>query len=127
MSTLIALLIIMSPAHPAAPKPFERCPKYERLIRQHGLPVRMFSYIMYRESRCLPRVIGKNAPGVPSDYGLLQINGSWKTITARICRTPYGDLKPLLTPACNVKVAAYLWRNGGTNHWRGSSGAFKRG
>ncbi len=121
ISFIAALLLSTAPA-----KPIERCPQWEPLIRKAGLPVKMFSYIAYRESRCLPKVIGKNAPGVPSDYGLFQINGSWKTVTSQVCKTKYGDMKVLLSPTCNVRVARYLYDHGGTGHWKGSSGAYNR-
>lgn len=119
-AVLIALASLQSPAIP----PSERCPQYEPLIRQAGLPVEMFSYIAYRESRCQARVIGKNAPGVRPDYGLFQIQGSWVTVTSQICKARYGDIKVLLSPKCNVRVAKYLYDHGGTAHWKGSSRAY---
>ena len=122
MIAFIATLLLST----APAKPVEACPQWEPLIRKAGLPVKMFSYIAYRESRCLPKVIGTNAPGVPSDYGLFQINGSWKTVTSRVCKSKYGDMKVLLSPTCNVRVAKYLYDHGGEAHWKGSSGAFKR-
>lgn len=120
MTALFALILTLVPAAPTHPAPHERCPEWENLIRKAGLPVRMFSYIAYRESRCQARVIGNPKSRRP-DYGLLQINGSWKTVTARVCRSRYGDLQVLLSPTCNVAVAKYLWDRGGKNHWRNSS------
>lgn len=123
MVALFALILTLAPAPvqaPAHPQPYERCPQWEDLIRKAGLPVRMFSYIAYRESRCQARVIGNPKSRRP-DYGLMQINGSWVTVTSKVCRARYGDLKVLLSPTCNVAVAKYLWDRGGRNHWRNSS------
>lgn len=129
---------------PAQAQPVEpRCRKYEQLLRQHKLPVKRMSFIMWRESKCEPRAIGWNyragkshkdcklshakkyrkCPAVKSyDVGLLQINSSWKTVTARICKAKFGNMLVLQDPSCNVKVAAYLYRNGGLTHWKGTSG-----
>lgn len=120
------------------------CPKYEALLKQHGLPVKDFSYIMWRESRCIPQAIGWNykrgkshrdcrlSPAVTYrhcsavrsyDSGLLQINSGWKTVTAQVCKRPYGQLiKSLTDPECNLKVAKYLYDNGGLGHWKATSG-----
>ena len=102
----------------------KRCPNWEGRLRFYGLqPVDTFSYIMWRESRCNPSSISKlNANGT-RDYGLLQINSSWKTATNKICRGKYGDMTVLLKPTCNLQVAKYLFDNGGLNHWSGTSGA----
>ena len=118
---LIALATVQGPAIP----PNERCPQWEPLIREVGLPVEMFSYIAYRESRCDPKAIGLNAPGVRPDYGLFQIQGSWVTVTSQVCKSKRGNIKVLLSPRCNARVARYLYDHGGTGHWKGSSGAYK--
>jgi hypothetical protein len=123
----------------------KRCPKWEKKLKEHGLvPVKKFSYIMWRESRCQVKVIGwnyhagtshkdcqlapahiyKKCPAVRSyDSGLLQINSSWKTLTARVCGTKYGDLSPLLSSDCNLKVAKALFNDGGLVHWSATSGS----
>ena len=123
----------------------KRCPKWEKKLKEHGLvPVKKFSYIMWRESRCQVKVIGRNyhkgtshkncqlapahiykkCPAVRSyDSGLLQINSSWKTLTARVCGTKYGDLAPLLSSDCNLKVAKALFNDGGLVHWSATSGS----
>lgn len=120
------------------------CPKYEKLLKKYGLPVKDFSYIMWRESKCEPKAVGwnykrgygpsncklspakiyKNCFAVRSyDSGLLQINSSWKTITAQVCNKPARQIiKSLTNPECNLKVAKYLYENGGMHHWRGTSG-----
>ena len=121
------------------------CPKWEKQLKAHGLvPVKKFSYIMWRESRCQEKVIGwnyksglsylncKKAPAdiykrcyaVRSyDSGLLQINSSWKTLTARVCGSKFGNLAPLLTSECNLKVAKALLDDGGLGHWSATSGS----
>jgi hypothetical protein len=120
------------------------CPQYESLLKKYGLPVKEFSYIMWRESRCEPKAIGwnykrgtshqdcrlspaqtyKNCSAVRSyDTGLLQINSGWKSVTAKICNRPYRQLiKSLTAPSCNLMVAKYLYDNGGIGHWKGTSG-----
>lgn len=138
-TTVIAMVALCaSPAHATTEK---RCPQYEQLLRKAQLPVRTFSYVMWRESRCQPRAIGWNykqgkshrdcklAPAnvyrrckaVKSyDSGLLQINSSWVSVTAAVCKSKWGDMSVLLDPKCNVAVARYLYDNGGLGHWRGS-------
>ena len=97
---------------------------------------------MWRESKCQPKAIGWNyhkgtshrdcklshaktyrkCKAVRSyDVGLLQINSSWKTVTARICKYKYGKMLILQRPHCNLKVAKYLYENGGMAHWGGNS------
>jgi hypothetical protein len=51
------------------------------------------------------------------DSGLLQINSSWVTVTSQVCGTKWGDLRPLRTSSCNLKVAKYLFENGGLGNW----------
>lgn len=127
------------------PDAMKRCPKWEDLIKKYELPVKDFSYIMWRESRCEPKAIGwnyragtgywscKRAPAqqykkcdaVKSyDSGLLQINSSWVTVTAQVCKSKRGDMSVLLEPKCNLAVARYLYNNGGMHHWKASSGRY---
>jgi hypothetical protein len=116
-----------------------RCPQWEELMEKHGLPKEVFSYIAWRESRCTPKAIGWNyvagaghwsckrqpAPqykkcwAVKSyDSGLFQINSTWVTVTADVCKTKWGDMSVLLNPTCNAKVAAFLYkRAGGLLNW----------
>jgi hypothetical protein len=121
----------------------KRCPSWEKMLKKYGLPVKEFSYIMWRESRCQEKVIGwnyksgtghwscKKAPAnvykkcnaVRSyDSGLLQINSSWVTVTAQVCKSKWGDLSVLLKSDCNIAVARYLYNNGGMHHWKATSG-----
>jgi hypothetical protein len=101
----------------------KRCPKWEAQLRANGLiPVDRFSYIMWRESRCTEKIVSKPNSNGSRDYGLMQINSSWKTVTAQVCGSKFGDLKVLLNSKCNLKVARYLFNNGGINHWASNSG-----
>jgi hypothetical protein len=124
----------------------KRCPKWEKLLKKYKLPVKEFSYIMWRESRCQKMAIGwnykkgfgpsncrldvakvyKNCPAVRSyDIGLLQINSSWKTVTAKVCNRPIRQIiKSLTNPECNLKVARHLYKNGGMHHWKATSGRY---
>jgi hypothetical protein len=147
---LIAYVVFFATAAMAHEQPLTnntsaRCPKYEQLLKKYGLPVAVFSPIMYRESRCTPKAIGWNykegmsyrdcklSPAVTYrrcsavksfDSGLLQINSSWRTLTATACNSKYGDLSVLLIPDCNMKVAQAIYNNGkGIGNWRATSTA----
>ena len=123
----------------------KRCPQWEKDLKKYGFPVKDFSYIMWRESRCQARVIGwnykkgmshrdcrlatatvyKKCPAVRSyDSGLLQINSSWITVTAQVCKSKWGDMTVLLKPECNLAVAKHLYKDGGMHHWKATSGRF---
>jgi len=96
----------------------KRCPQWEPKFREHGLPVKAFSYIAWRESRC--RIRAHNSTlnrNKTHDLGLVQINDSWKTVTSQICKAPYGDMTVLFNVDCNLSVAKYLYDNGGLRHW----------
>ena len=119
----IALLSTALTTAPASAKA-GTCPKWEPLFKKNGLPVKVFSRIAYRESRCNPRSISavRKSTGRP-DVGLLQIQGSWVTVTAAVCKVPRKRVVAALTkPSCNVRVARYLYDNGGLGHWRVNSG-----
>jgi hypothetical protein len=150
--TTIALSLLATPpvAEAQATPPMTEakvnpsCPQYEAQLRKHGLPVKQFSYIMWRESRCIPKAIGWNykqgkghkdcvlspaetyrhCEAISSyDVGLVQVNSTWKTLVAQICKRPRRQLiKSLSKPSCNLKVARYLYKNGGLEHWRITSG-----
>ena len=96
----------------------KRCPQWEDEFAAFGLPVEAFSYIAYRESRCNPLAHNKtlNRNGT-QDRGILQINSSWVTVTAKECASQRGDLSVLFDVRCNLAVARYLYRNGGLRHW----------
>jgi hypothetical protein len=99
----------------------KRCPQWEKQLKAYGLvPVSKFSYIMWRESRCQEKIVSKPNSNGTRDYGLLQINSSWRTVTRQVCGAT--NMKVLLTAKCNFMVARYLFNNGGIGHWSGSSG-----
>lgn len=116
----------------------KRCPKWENALRNYDLPVPIFSYIMWRESRCIPKAIGwnykegtnhtnckrspastyKKCSAVSSyDSGLLQINSSWVTATSKVCKSKWGDMTVLLQPDCNLKMGKYLLTSSGLGNW----------
>jgi hypothetical protein len=96
----------------------KRCPQWEDEFAEFGLPVQTFSYIAWRESKCNPMAWNKtlNRNG-SQDRGLVQINSSWVTVTAKECASQKGDLSVLFDVRCNLAVARYLYRNGGLRHW----------
>jgi hypothetical protein len=115
-----------------------RCEKIENDLRAYGLPVKAFSYLAWRESRCKSAVIGwnyhrgmshrdcmtlrdhdyKRCDAVRSyDSGLLQINSTWVTVTSDVCGSVWGDLSVLRKKNCNLRVAKHLFNNGGFVHW----------
>jgi len=144
-----ALALAVSAKNADAQTVIGRCPQYEALLKEYKLPVAEFSAIMYRESRCQPKAIGWNyhkgmshrdcklSPAVTYrrckavksyDNGLLQINSSWVTVTAQVCKAKRGDLSVLLIPRCNVAVAQYLYaEGGGIGNWRATSGRGSNG
>jgi len=109
----------------------KRCPQYEHLFHRHGLqPVRVFSYIAWRESRC--RIKARNARWDSTgnmvyalnrdgsyDSGLLQINSTWRTVTQTVCGrwATRNRMQGLLVLDCNLRVAKQLLDSGGLGHW----------
>lgn len=95
-----------------------RCPQWVPLFKEYGLPAKVFSYIAWRESRCNPKAVSDIRWTSRPDVGLLQIQGSWVTVTHRICKVDRSQvLQALQDPRCNVAVAKYLYDNGGLGHW----------
>ena len=122
LMALTLILALSTPAHASAAA--NSCPKWEPLLARH-FPVKVvpvMSKIAYRESRCTERALSpvRKSTGRP-DVGLLQIQGSWATVTRAVCKKQ-DVVKALLNAECNVKVAGYLYRNGGLGHWRATSG-----
>lgn len=121
LSTIALSLLTTPPVAEAKATP--SCPQYEAQLRKYGLPVKEFSYIMWRESRCNPKAVSSQNRDGSYDYGALQINSTWRTVTAQVCQRPYNQTrKSLLKLDCNLKVARYLYKNGGLGHWRITSG-----
>jgi len=119
------------------------CEKYHRLMKEHGLPIKTFAPIMFRESRCIPKAVNWNhRPGLSHedctdngsfhkrrkcvavrswDMGLLQINSStWDALTMQQCGASTKS-RTLLSPSCNVKVAGVIYRHYGLEPWKGNS------
>lgn len=120
--TTTALSLLTTPLVAEA-KATPSCPRYEAQLREHGLPVKEFSYIMWRESKCNPKAVSSQNGDGSYDYGALQINSTWRTVTARVCHRPARQIKKsLLKLDCNLRVARYLYKNGGLGHWRITSG-----
>lgn len=118
-----ALLTLFIPNPSASGAPIWKCPQWHPMLHHYGLPVAVFDHIMWRESKCNPRALGHNGDG-STDAGLLQINSSWRTLTARTCKRPWRSvIRSLTDPSCNLKVARVLWADGeGASNWRVSSG-----
>lgn len=101
------------------------CPQYEQDIARHfpRSVVKTMSRIAWRESRCNPKSVSavRRSTGYP-DVGFLQVQGSWRSVTYRICKPKRDHIKALTNLDCNLRVARYLYDNGGLSHWRGTSG-----
>lgn len=117
--TAIACLTVQAPTTQA--QRVEACPQFNALFAKYGLPVKVFSKIAWRESRCNPKSVSEVRHTGRPDVGLLQIQASWATVTRTICRRQKVVLA-LTDPSCNVKVAAYLYANGGLRHWKATIG-----
>ncbi len=117
---LIGLLVSIMNAEPTEAKTVRDCPQYHQAMKRHGLPPKIFGPISYRESRCNPKSVSaiRISTGRP-DVGLLQVSGSWATVTRNICRVSYAQVVKALTRLeCNLKVSAYLWQDGkGASNW----------
>ena len=122
LMALTLILALFTPAHANAAA--NSCPQWEPLLARHfpAKVVPVMSRIAYRESRCTERALSpvRKSTGRP-DVGLMQIQGSWATVTRAVCKKQ-DVVKALLNAECNVKVAGYLYRNGGLGHWRATSG-----
>jgi hypothetical protein len=103
------------------------CPQYEKALARYfpAHTVKTFSRIAYRESRCNPKSISavRKSTGYP-DIGLLQIQGSWRTVTYQVCRLKPTErhITALTRLDCHLRVARYLYDHGGLGHWRATSG-----
>jgi hypothetical protein len=145
LTILISTATFATTAPQADAKPVSAlpCAKWHNALRKHGLPVKVFAPIMWRESKCQTKAVGWNyrkgmshrdcklshartyrkCKAVKSyDVGLLQINSSWKSLTAKVCKAKYGKMLVLQKPDCNLKVAAVLYNDGkGLVNWQGTS------
>lgn len=114
--------------------PQKRCPALEPVFEAYGLyPIATWSYIAWRESGCRPKA--QNATWDASgnmtyalnkdgsyDTGLLQINSSWRSVTAKVCgeKAIQNYMQGLKTVHCNLMVARYIMEHskGGLSNWR---------
>ena len=100
------------------------CPQYHAILKQYGLPPKVFGPIAHRESRCSPKSVSAiRSTGWP-DVGLLQVQGSWSSLTMRLCHVKRSQvLKALTRLECQLTVASYLWADGkGASNWSIRSG-----
>lgn len=103
-----------------------RCPRWEAKFKEYGLPVEVFSYIAWRESKCNPKAVNArwNSRGQITytlnnngtyDSGLLQINSSWVRTVREVCGdigdSMREDLEVLLDVECNIKMAKWIMDN----------------
>lgn len=102
------------------------CPQFEPIFKKYSLPVKVFSYIAWRESRCNPTATNAtwangqitwtlNKDG-SYDSGLLQINSCWfKTLKQE---TGY-DPQDLLKPEVNAIMASWIvhFSSGRLQNW----------
>ena len=96
----------------------KRCPRWEPWFKAYDLPPKIFSYVAWRESRCSPSALSVVRWTGKPDVGLLQIQGSWVTVTSNVCKVPRNQVvEALLDVRCNLSVARYLYQNGGLGHW----------
>lgn len=137
---VLAAGLAATPAPTQASTEEKRCETFEPMFRAYGLPVRQFSFLAWRESRCVLKAVGWNyhkgmgpqdckrsnvqtyrrCDAVKSyDVGLLQINSTWRTVTMRLCAAGQKtvDMVVLKDLGCNLRVAKYLYDNGGYGHW----------
>ena len=145
LRTLIAVIALTIPVS-AVVSPVEAhktvpCHKWHGALKKAGLPVNEFSWIMYRESKCVAKAVGWNYRAGMSyrdcvsgafhrhrkckavrswDMGLLQINSGHNTLTRQICGASTRS-RILLRPSCNLAVAKYLYDRYGFAPWRGNS------
>ncbi len=110
-----------------------RCPELEPVFKAYGLyPIETWSYIAWRESGCnrkaqnatwdangnMTYALNKNGS---YDTGLVQINSSWKSVTAKVCgeQAVNNRMQGLKQIDCNLRVARYIMEHsqGGLSNW----------
>lgn len=87
----------------------KRCPQFEQLAYDAGFPnnqISLASYLMWKESRCVPTAVNGRDPEGGS-RGLLQINGFWtnRLISEGIIKRE----QDLFDPATNLRAGFYVW------------------
>jgi len=90
----------------------KRCPEWEETFLAYGLvPVDVWSYVAWKESRCRPSIINDTLNSDGSvDYGLVQINSIHSRAVFRVC-DGYSLETMLLDVDCNLRMARYLMDN----------------
>lgn len=90
----------------------KRCPEWEETFLAYGLvPVDVWSYVAWKESRCRPSIINDTLNRDGSvDYGLLQINSIHSRAVFRVC-DGYSLETMLLDVDCNLRMARHLMDN----------------
>lgn len=114
----VIILLFMATATAGIPSPkaeaHSACHKYDYLLKAHGLPVGVFSRIMFRESGCQPQARNVNRNGTV-DRGLLQLN----SIHLKPGGVADGYARAqLYIPEINIKLAARLYKRSGMRPWR---------
>ena len=92
--------------------PEKRCPEWEDTFVAYGLvPVDVWSYVSWKESRCRPTVVNDTLNSDGSiDYGLVQINSIHRRAVFKVCEG--WDLEVMLLDVdCNLRMARYLMDN----------------
>ena len=92
--------------------PEKRCPEWEDTFVAYGLvPVDVWSYVAWKESRCRPTVVNDTLNSDGSiDYGLVQINSIHRRAVFKVCEG--WDLEVMLLDVdCNLRMARYLMDN----------------
>ena len=124
MLTCLGILGLMIPSQAQAVARGD-CPQHHAILKKYGLPPKIFGPIAWRESRCSwTSISAKRYTGHP-DVGLLQIQGSWRTLTRQICQLKpnQNHIVALTRPDCHLRVAAHLYNGGkGLGNWRATSG-----
>jgi hypothetical protein len=129
--SLIVTILLLATSPQTAHAKDNSCPQWEKKMREYKLPVKDFSFIAWRESRCRIKAINakydKNGKVIWTlnkngsiDRGLFQINSFHKDLVKKVCK---GDLDLLLTIDCNLKVAKSLYDSYGLKPWVGASKA----
>lgn len=98
---------IATPTHVDAWYTYQRCPQYETTLRTYapriGWDVRRMSYLMWRESRCQPKVVNRTG----GDSGLLQVHPvTWPWLSYKL--DVHVTRTWLQNPVNNVRAAAAL-------------------
>ena len=59
-ATVLAMVASVVKAADIPSDPAMRCPQFEQVFEAYGLPADVFSYVAWRESRCIADIVGYN-------------------------------------------------------------------